>query len=147
MLANSHKTAITRREPSAPCRWLDEQGRIVGAPLDWGCGKGADITYLQCQGYDPHYRPERPLGVFDTVLCTYVLNTIPNYHDRCVIISEALAYLKRGGWIYVTIRTKDCNGWTSRGTWQGNVSPQMQAGGFDLIHKTGDHEIWGWQMP
>jgi hypothetical protein len=138
---------------------LDEQERITGSIIDWGCGKGADVTYLQCQGYDPHYRPERPLGAFDTVLCTYVLNTIPNYHDRCVIITEALAYLKRGGWIYVAIRPqheieKVGEGYRpNSGTWQGYVGDQLQAGGFEYItgpliaRGVSGFEIWGWQMP
>lgn len=55
--SNSHKTAIARNTPSAPCKWLDKQGRCVGPILDWGCGKGADVMYLRnAYGYDPHFQ-------------------------------------------------------------------------------------------
>jgi len=153
---NSHKTAIARKRPSAPCRWLYEQGRIVGQTLDWGCGRGADLSWLDSKhvfitGYDPCYRPKRPqIGLgFQTILCTYVLNTIPNYHDRCVIITEALAYLKKGGWIYITIRAdkKNLNGWTRHRTWQEYVGNQLKVGGFEILRYNQTYEIWGWQMP
>jgi len=154
MLANSHLTAITRKGPSAPCRWLHKQGRIEAPVLDWGCGKGADRAFLDgnhvyAVGYDPHYRPKKPLPElrFKTILCTYVLNVIPEYHDRCAVIGEALEYLDDGGWLYVTIRCnqKDLNGYTQRGTWQGYVGEQLEVGGFTLIRKLADYEIWGWQ--
>jgi len=148
--ANSHRTAIARRGVSAPCRWLAEQGRIVGVPLDWGCGKGADMRYLQCEGYDPYHRPKLPVGIlgkFDTILCTYVLNVIPSAGDRERILQNAMARLQSGGWLYVTVRAdrKNLNGPTKRGTWQGYVGPHLEMRGYTLIRKTSSYEIWGKQ--
>ena len=154
MLANSHKTAIHRRKPSAPCRWLYENDKIVCPILDWGCGLMADAMFLlrntgMVYGYDPHYSPTPPAQgeKFNTVLCTYVLNTIPGYFDRCKIVEESLQYLARGGWLYVSIRSRpsDLLGWTKRGTWQGYVGQQLHVGGFDLVANVSDFEIWGWQ--
>ncbi len=149
MLANSHKTAIHRRGASVPCRWLDEQGKLIGPVLDWGCGHGQDVEYMRnAFGHDPYHSPELPTEgeLFNTVLCTYVLNTIPNYFDRCVILSEVLPYLIQGGWLYVTIRSDipHMNGWTKKGTWQGYVGNQLKHGGFTLFRATTTYEIWGW---
>jgi len=114
--------------------------------LDWGCGHGTDVEHLKCDGYDPHFQPELPLGVYDTILCTYVLNTIPGYFDRAAILEEAIEYLKIGGWIYVSVRKgANLNGWTSRNTWQGYVGDDLKRGGFTLLRGTSDMEIWGWQ--
>jgi len=122
---------------------------MIGPVLDWGCGRGDDVVYLRnAYGYDPHYQPELPSKgeLFNTVAVTYVLNTIPEYHDRCVILEEALEYLAEGGWLYVTIRKgKKLKGWTQSGTWHGYVGDQLQSGGFTLVHGTSDMEIWGWQ--
>jgi len=118
--------------------------------LDWGCGRGADADYIMrdicyCDRYDPHYQPDLPTHKFDTVLCTYVLCTIPEYHDRAGIIEQAWEYLAPGGWMYVTVRADKSNlqGWTCRKTWQGYVGDEMERGGFTLIHKTSGYEIWG----
>jgi len=151
MLANSHQTAIHRGGASAPCRWLDKQDRLVGPVLDWGCGRGADVRYIRnAYGYDPHYQPDPPTGeTFNTVLCTYVLNVIPDYFSRADIIAEAVKYLERGGWLYVTIRARrsELTGWRKNGTWQGYVGDQLRIGGFTLIRGVADYEIWGWQKP
>lgn len=147
--ANSHKTAITRKGPSAPCRWLVKQGRVVNPSIDWGCGKGADVAHIDGVGYDPYYQPYKPtMGeMFNTVLCTYVLNTMPNYHDRCLIVERMATHLNVGGWLYVTIRAdkKKLNGWTQRGTWQGYVGDQLKVGGFEILRYNQGYEIWGWQ--
>jgi hypothetical protein len=76
-----------------------------------------------------------------------VLNVIPEYHDRCVIVEEVCQYLEMGGWLYVTIRARrsELNEWTKKGTWQGYVGDQLEAGGFTLIRGVTDYEIWGWQ--
>lgn len=87
------------------------------------------------------------MGVFDTILCTYVLNVIPEYFDRALVVEQALGYLKQGGWLYVSIRAKrsELQGYTSRGTWQGYVGDQLEVGGFTLIRRVTDYEIWGWR--
>jgi len=49
--------------------------------LDYGCGRGGDVTRLQADGYnivgyDPHWAPEWHPGPFDVVTLFYVLNVL-----------------------------------------------------------------------
>ena len=64
MKDNSYKTAITRKGPSAPLKYLIKKGLIgkerLDLCLDYGSGKGADGRFLTKEGhfildYDPHY--------------------------------------------------------------------------------------------
>lgn len=121
---------------------------MVGPILDWGCGHGDDVVYLRnAYGYDPHHQPNLPTrGVkYNTVLCTYVLNTIPEYHDRCVILEEALEYLANRGWLYVSIRKVDNLMTDDTNHKEEEVSRQLLTGGFILLRSTGDMEIWGYR--
>ena len=142
MLANSQQEGVSR-----PCQWLAEQDRLVGPILDWGCGNGDDVVFMRnAYGYDPQHQPDLPEQgeLFNTVLCTYFLDTIPEYHDRCLVIAEALQYLFWGGWLYVAI-TRDDNLMTdTTNSRQDEVSEQLKVGGFTLIRSTGDTEIWAW---
>lgn len=151
--ANSQKTAISREGPSSPCLWLYHNGLIKSPTLDWGCGKGADANFLNTQlyltsKYDPHYHDRLPPlhSEFKTVLSIYVLNTIPDPHDRCQIVADMVPYVTKGGMLYVAIRADkaELKGWTKRGTWQGYVGDQLRVGGFDKIHRGGHFEVWGW---
>ena len=120
---NSWKTAIGRNKLSAPAARLVADGRVVGEVLDYGCGKGGDAYRLGIDSYDPHYQPDMPVGRFDTILCSFVLNTIPSVEDREAIVADVLNRLKPGGRAYFTVRTDKArlNGYTSRGTWQGPI--------------------------
>ena len=150
----SHLTAIHRKGPSVPCAWLVRSGLVKGHVLDWGCGRGADADFLRSElfhvfDYDPHFQSVLPPtgDKFDTVLCTYVLNVIPDYFARAQVVTDILPYMERGAWLYVAIRAREeeLQGYTKRGTWQGYVGDQLRTGGFTLIRGVADYEIWGWQ--
>lgn len=101
-----HRTALKRTEPSAPLRLLLSRNEITGRVLDYGCGHGQDVEHLSslgfaAVGYDPHRRPAKPRGRFDTVLCTYVLNVVPATEGRCIL--ESLLYYNRGR-VFITTR-------------------------------------------
>lgn len=99
----SAKTAITRKKPSVPTRYLIEQGLIKGRTLDFGCGRGFDAQYLECESYDPNYQPNMPEGEFDTIICNYVLNVV----DKGVefeILRQIWNKLKVGGTAYISVR-------------------------------------------
>jgi 2-polyprenyl-3-methyl-5-hydroxy-6-metoxy-1,4-benzoquinol methylase len=49
---NSHLTAKERDRPSFPTRRLFSEGLVTGRVLDFGCGKGADVSFLQESGVD-----------------------------------------------------------------------------------------------
>lgn len=121
---NEHKTAIARRVPSAPMRWLDKTGLLVGKMLDYGSGRGYDSDHYGMACYDPHYQPVMPEGKFDTITCNYVLNVIESSEERMMAVLSMWAKLAEGGCAYITLRNdrKALNGHTSIGTWQGPIA-------------------------
>ena len=76
----SHLTAIPRRRPSLPMRWLADNGWLEGLKcLDYGCGRGYDAYYYGMSSWDPHWNGgwTPPARSFDVVTCLYVLNVVP----------------------------------------------------------------------
>ena len=120
---NAHKTAIGRNKPSRPAMWLDARGLIKGIALDYGCGRGKDADTYGMDSYDPHYGPEMPTGLFDTILCSFVLNVIESEEEREQVIQDIRNRLVAGGRAYLTVRNDKAklNGTTSIGTWQGLI--------------------------
>jgi DNA phosphorothioation-associated putative methyltransferase len=128
---NSAKTAIHRTTISAPLATLVKNKLIHGSVLDYGCGHGKDLEYLQrycidADGYDLNHRPDpKPLQrKWDTVLCTYVLNVIENENERNTVIETIKGLVNPGGNVYITVRNdiKSLNGKTDIDTWQGLIT-------------------------
>ena len=119
-----HLTAITRKSPSVPMRWLAAGSRIIGRALDYGSGRGYDAKHFGMESYDPHYSPDMPSGLFDTITCNYVLNVIEEPVAREMVVKDIRTRLKPGGRGFITVRndSKALNGRTSKGTWQGLVT-------------------------
>jgi hypothetical protein len=126
----SHLTAISRKTLPVPTRWLLEQGAIVEPVLDYGCGKCHEINsehFFDCDGYDPYYRPSGlPDGKdYATILCIYVLCTIPTWAKRLSILRriQSLLYPKIGRAFIAVRNDRPRNGWgrSNRGTYQGRV--------------------------
>jgi hypothetical protein len=100
-----HKTAIARTALSAPARYLNEQGLLVGRCLDFGCGHGVDAEILsEEQGifemckWDPFFHPDAQLpfefaGRVDTIMCNYVLNVVTQKEQEGIL--WAINYLLR----------------------------------------------------
>lgn len=120
---NAYKTAIARTKLSAPMKWLDEQGKLLGECLDYGCGRGYDCDTLDIDGYDPHFRPFEPSGQYDTITCNYVLNVVQDDTERKEILEKIKSLLTPDGRAYITVRADKANlkGTTSKGTWQGLI--------------------------
>jgi len=123
MNANSHRTAITRKHISLPTRYLLENNLLHGNVVDYGCGKGMNADILSIDKYDPYYFPMTITKKYDTVICNYVLNVIPDEADRQDVISAMKLILKKQGTIYISVRAdkKNLNGWTKKKTWQGLI--------------------------
>lgn len=116
LLADYGMTAIKRKGASAPLmalmhKWDPDFWNVVYV-LDWGCGFGADVAFmrkrgLQAIGFDPSPRfPEwnhQPVGKYDVVLLTYVLNTLPPSR-RIKCLREAWDRLAGGGNMFVANR-------------------------------------------
>jgi hypothetical protein len=119
-MANEHKTAMKRKAPSRPMLRLASDGSIVGEALDYGCGKGFDADTYGMASYDPYYQPKMPLGMFDTITCNYVLNTIESNQAKVRVLRDIQARLTDDGIAYITVRndTRALRGTTSKGTYQ-----------------------------
>jgi len=118
------KTAMARDSLSAPWRFILQQGLANGRILDWGCGQGYDADHIaNVTGYDPHYRPADPGRGFDTGVCIYVLNVIPDEADRVKCVNNLLARLVPGASAYVAVRSmsRKLLGWKAGGGLQGLV--------------------------
>lgn len=104
----SHLTAKKRERASYPLRQLLRKQKIAGSVLDYGCGHGADVEFLkqqgyQVKGYDPAYFPERPEQLFDTIICTYVLNVLFPI-EQAKVLMDISTLLKPSGTAYFTVR-------------------------------------------
>lgn len=126
-LARSGRTAIRRGGPSMPVRWLFERGLIEEPVLDFGSGQGEDVQWLRQQGleadgFDPVHDPE-PLPArkkYKTVLCTYVINTLPRSHEARVL-DDVQRRVAPGGTAFITVRKDSSGGKTAAGTYQRHV--------------------------
>ena len=141
----SHKTAIKRKGLSAPTEWLRSEGLIKGRILDYGCGRGSDAilllnTFPLIERYDPYYFPFTPKRKYDTIICNYVLNVIPDVYDRLEVLKGLRGLIKKGGVIYISVRRdkKNLKGYTRSGTWQGLVELDLPV----VYEKRGSYIIY-----
>lgn len=105
---NSHLTIKERKYTSLPARILFERKMYIGEILDFGCGLGKDVEFLQSnklnvKGFDPYYFPEYPKKKFDTIICFYVLNILLPEEQAHVLMSIS-ELLKLGGRAYYAVR-------------------------------------------
>jgi hypothetical protein len=122
---NTHKTAIKRRKLSVPARMLNDRGLILKPALDYGCGYGTDAKLLDIEGYDQYHKNRTWLAWnYQTILCTYVLNTLSEPAKREEILQFINQRLDEQGTAYITVRNDkaNLNGYTSSGTWQGLIA-------------------------
>ena len=120
---NSHLTAITRKDFPVPTRWLMKQSLIRGKVLDYGCGKCYTINPIKWDNFDPHYYPSTLIPGYDTILCNYVLCTLPA-DERLEVLQMIKFFLKSDGIAYISVRNdKPKQGWgiSKRKTYQGRV--------------------------
>lgn len=123
----SHRTAINRNKLSVPVRWLRNHNLIKGRVLDYGAGHGDIFRYwllapLHGDQYDPHYFPQKPSDLFDTVYCGYVLCVLGTQDARDSALADIRTFLQPDGVAYIAVR-RDIKkeGLTSRGTEQYTV--------------------------
>jgi len=104
----SFKTAIRRNKLSVPMRALCTVLWKGCTLLDYGCGRGGDVARLrkagvQITGYDPHYAPEMPKGMYDLVNLGYVLNVIESIPERAKALRQAWERARHG--LLIAVRT------------------------------------------
>tara|TARA_Y100001935_G_C17304526_1_gene511400 strand:- start:1325 stop:1780 length:456 start_codon:yes stop_codon:yes gene_type:complete len=141
---HSYKTAMARKKPSLPTRYLYKKGLVIGPVVDYGCGKGFDTKYLksvgiETVGYDPYWNPKKidNKNFYNTIICNYVLNVVEEKYQRN-ILESINSLLSNEGNAYIAVRRdvkKD--GPTSRG-FQRNVILDLET-----VHKkSGAYHIY-----
>ena len=137
----SHLTAISRKAPSAPMKWLHAHGLLKGKMLDYGCGKGFDADTFGMEKYDPFWFKcdDFCAEEFDTITCNYVINVIEDAKERKYAIEKMQRWLKPNGSIYIAVRAdkKALNGYTKKGTWQGYIVL-----GNELLHSCAKFDLY-----
>ena len=93
-----HKTALVRYQPSKPIQCLISHGLLAEkrTVLDYGCGRGDDVRFLNAMGYqavgwDPVYCPQGSRRPADIVNLGYVLNVIEEPLERVDVLRDAYA--------------------------------------------------------
>lgn len=104
----SFRTAIRRNSMSLPCKYLLTHNLIAGRVLDYGSGYGYDAMALnkvgyKCDMYDPHFTPAKPTGIYDTILCTYVLNVL-FHREREEVIENLRSYMDEDTNCFIAVR-------------------------------------------
>ncbi len=113
---NPFKTALHRNIPSSVakaimnCEYLNGK---ISRILDYGCGKGRAINFfnkkgMEIDGWDPHDEfgfNKTPTRLYNLVMCTFVLNVLPNPYERFKVIRDILSYTAPGGFSVITTRS------------------------------------------
>ena len=78
--------------------------------LDYGCGHGADISYLRSRsiratGWDPYHRSSGKLAASDVVNLGYVLNVIETLADRSETLVRAFDLAKKVAVVAVRVES------------------------------------------
>lgn len=103
MTTESRFTAIVRKKPSLPSKFLFDSGMVIGKCLDYGCGRGFDKDFYGIDGYDPYWFPNIPKTKFDTIICNFVLNVVEKKEQED-IIKKVRNLLNKNGRAFFTVR-------------------------------------------
>lgn len=109
-------TAIHRRSISSPLKCILKMDKLHcdNLILDYGCGYGYDLNYLESSGfkvtgYDKYIKDfssdNYKTSTYDIITCFYVLNVIPTEEERITILKTLLELLKPTGKIYIAVRS------------------------------------------
>jgi hypothetical protein len=93
-------TARKRTAPSRTAQLLVDRGLARGRVLDYGFGLDADT--FGWEGYDPFYRPPAPVGPYDTIVCTLVLNVLSR-NNRAKVLARIRDLLAPTGRAYLAV--------------------------------------------
>jgi DNA phosphorothioation-associated putative methyltransferase len=97
-----HRTAMARRALSTPMQALWRHGYLTAehTVLDYGCGRGDDLSALHAigldaSGWDPYFRPDGARVEADVVNLGFVLNVIEDVAERADALTRAYGFARR----------------------------------------------------
>ena len=98
-----HRTAISRSSLSTPAKLLFTSGLASedNSFLDYGCGKGDDVKFLNelgidATGWDPYFKPDnKNLITSDIVNLAFVINVIESPSERIEVLQKAYDLAKK----------------------------------------------------
>lgn len=148
----AYKTARARTKPSVPCQWVIDNIGTNKVILDYGCGKGSDVSHLkkagfESYGFDPHFQPDLPDIEPDLITCFFVLNVIPNREERKKTVAR-LAELCQDVFVVVRNGNDFSQNWTpyndgvltNKGTFQKGIDKNELA---DLLSPHfPEYKVW-----
>ena len=94
--------AIKRDKPSRAAAKIVNARLAKGRVLDYGCGFGFDADHHGWESYDPYYKPAPPQGLFDTIVCTLVINALSR-NNRSKVIAQVGQLLTENGKAYFAV--------------------------------------------
>ena len=112
-----YKAAIRRQERSLPIKCLlrDRLLSIEQRLFDYGCGYGDDLAGLaaegiECNGFDPAFRPDSPKIAAPVVNLGFVLNVIEDPDERSSTLRDAWKLTQQVLCVAARIIVSDQNG-------------------------------------
>ncbi len=97
-----HRTALVRGDLSRPLRTALADGLVPASAklMDYGCGRGHDVRFLEergydCVGWDPVYAPNGARRESDIVNIGYVVNVIEDPVERREALRRAWSLTRR----------------------------------------------------
>jgi 2-polyprenyl-3-methyl-5-hydroxy-6-metoxy-1,4-benzoquinol methylase len=96
--------AIKRTKPSNAAQIIAKALDLSTSPrvLDFGCGHGFDADHFGWESYDPYYRPNKPQGSYDYILCIGVVNALTR-NNRNKVITEIRNLLSENGTAFLAV--------------------------------------------
>ena len=159
-------TALNRKNLSVPVRTLINKRYIHKGQtiLDFGCGNGFDVKELQNKGFNifgydkfntKYNIPQLLNNRYDCVVCSYVLNVIPNLKEHQEVL-EQLCSLSEN--VYIAVRSDikaikydwefideyQCYK-TTKGSYQrfyNEVIVDLLIGNVEYIHNGNDYKLF-----
>ena len=93
---------MDNQDVSLPTKYLLGRKLIVGRVMDLGC---SDTIALGAIPFDPTKQPFSPNGIFDTIVCNYILDSLDLTNRKCMV-ELIRSKLAPKGIAYISV----CNG-------------------------------------
>jgi 2-polyprenyl-3-methyl-5-hydroxy-6-metoxy-1,4-benzoquinol methylase len=93
--------AVKRDKPSRSAEFVAPLAKGKRT-LDFGCGFGFDADHFGWDSYDIYYRPTKPQGPYDVIICTNVISALTR-KNRTKVINEIRDLLVDDGMAYFAV--------------------------------------------